>query len=484
MCGIVGIIGETDVVPEIYDGLVSLQHRGQDAAGIMTFDEMFHVKKGEGLVLDIFDAESISHLRGNIGIGHVRYPTVGCGGLEDAQPFCVTSPHGIAMAHNGNVTNYHELRRELLATGHAVVSRCDLEAILLVFSDAFAATSVSMPLPDRIAAATAEVFARVKGSYSVVAIVANIGLVAFRDPFGIKPLIMGERTVARGEKGYAFASESVALDLLDYHDNTRNLRAGEVVFVDLDRNVHSRQAAPPNHHPCLFEYVYFARPDSFLDKVSVYKTRLRMGEALGREWLKTGIVPDVVIPVPESARPAATSMAKVLDVPYREGLVKNRYIGRTFIMPGQKERQRSVKRKLNPIQVEFEGKDVLLVDDSIVRGTTCRQIIQIARSAGARKVYFASCAPELKFPCVYGIDMQTRHEFIARGRDTDEIAKLIGADHLLYQPLDQLVEAARAGNPDVEHFCTACWSGDYPTRDVTTAMFDEIENERLAVKSP
>jgi len=482
MCGIVGIIGEGDVVPEIYDGLVALQHRGQDAAGIMTFDEMFHIKKGEGLVLDVFDTESISHLRGSIGIGHVRYPTVGCGGIEDAQPFYVTSPHGIAMAHNGNVTNYHELRRELIASGHSLPSQCDVEVILLVFSDAFARTSVSMPLPDRIAEATAEVFRRVKGSYSVVAIVANIGLVAFRDPFGIKPLIMAERTLRSGERGYGFASESVPFDLLDYH-STRNLKAGEVVFIDLDRNVHARQAAPPNHHPCLFEFVYFARPDSFLDKVSVYKTRLRMGEALGREWLKTGIVPDVVIPVPESARPAATSMARVLGVPYREGLVKNRYIGRTFIMPGQKERQKSVRRKLNPIQVEFEGKDVLLVDDSIVRGTTCRQIIQIARQAGARKVYFASCAPELKFPCVYGIDMQTRSEFIARGRDNAEIAKLIGADALLYQPLHELVESARAGNTDIEHFCTACFSGDYPTKDVTTAMFDEIENERLAVKS-
>lgn len=482
MCGIVGIIGEGDVVPEIYDGLVALQHRGQDAAGIMTFDEMFHIKKGEGLVLDIFDAESISHLRGPLGIGHVRYPTVGCGGITDAQPFYVTSPHGIAMAHNGNVTNYHELRRELLASGHDIESKCDVEVILLVFSDAFAATSVSMPLPDRIGVATAEVFKRVKGSYSVVAIVANIGLVAFRDPFGIKPLIMAERTLRSGERGYGFASESVPFDLLDYH-SLRNVRAGEVVFVDLDRNVHTRQAAPPNHHPCLFEFVYFARPDSFLDKVSVYKTRLRMGEALGREWRKTGIVPDVVIPVPESARPAATSMARVLGVPYREGLVKNRYIGRTFIMPGQKERQKSVRRKLNPIQVEFEGKDVLLVDDSIVRGTTCRQIIQIARAAGARKVYFASCAPELKFPCVYGIDMQTRNEFIARGRDNAEIAKLIGADALLYQPLAELIDAARAGNSDIEHFCTACFSGDYPTKDVTTAMFDEIENERLAVKS-
>jgi amidophosphoribosyltransferase len=339
-----------------------------------------------------------------------------------------------------------------------------------------------MPLPDRIAGAAADVFRRVKGSYSVVAIVANIGLVAFRDPFGIKPLIMGERKLPSGERSVAFASESVVLDLLDYRE-ARDLRAGEVIFVDLDREIHSRQAAAANHHPCIFEYVYFARPDSFLDRVSVYKTRLRLGEALGQEWLKTGITPDVVIPIPESARPAATSLARVLGVPYREGLVKNRYIGRTFIMPGQKERQSSVRRKLNPIRVEFEGKDVLLVDDSIVRGTTCRQIIQIARSAGAKKVYFASYSPALRFPCVYGIDMQTRHEFIARGRDPHEIARLIGADHLLYQPLEQLVEAAKVGNPAVGQFCTACFSGDYPTGDITPEMFAEIEEERVGAHS-
>ena len=485
MCGFIGVLGPRgkDVVGEIYDGLVAIQHRGQDAAGACTHNGRFHMKRGMGLVREIFREENFERLRGNIGIGHVRYPTVGGGTVDDTQPFLVKQPFGIAMAHNGNLTNFYDLKKELTERDHYVVdSNCDVEAILQTFSHALAQTGVTKPTEDAVFQAIGRVFERCKGAYSVVAMISGFGLIAFRDPFGIKPIIMGERTEADGRKSFCIASESVLLDQLDYH-HTSSLQAGEAILVRMDGTITRRQIRHEAHHPCLFEWVYFARPDSFLDKVSVYKSRLRMGEHLADQWKKLGLHTDVVMPVPESARDAALAMAQRLEIKYREGFVKNRYIGRTFIMPDNKQRKKSIRHKLNAIQLEFSGKDVLLVDDSIVRGNTSREIVQMARDAGARKVYFASCSPPLKHPCVYGIDMSTKNEFIARGRSDAEIAKEIGADYVLYQDLGDLETSVREGNPELKQFCNACFSGRYPTGDVTTDVLDRIEGERLLTHS-
>ncbi len=485
MCGFIGITDrESDnVARKIYDGLLTIQHRGQDAAGIITYDgRKFHMVKSGGLVRDIFDEENTRLLSGNMGLGHVRYPTIGGGTEEDAQPFFVNVPWGIAMAHNGNIINYESLREELFNQNRRHLnSSCDAEVLLNVFADELGAQDGHSITPEAIFRAVEGVHRRVKGSYSAVALIVGGGLVAFRDPHGIKPIIMGERRSAGGEKSYCITSESVALDLLDYH-NTRNINPGEAVFIDMQRNVHCRQLTDEVHRPCIFEWIYFARPDSFIDKISVYKTRLRLGEYLAEEWEKTGLSADVVIPVPESARPAAISMARALGIKCREGLVKNRYIGRTFIMPGNSDRHRFVRHKLNPIQVEFEGKDVLIVDDSIVRGTTVRGIIQTARLAGARKVYFASYSSPLRFPCVYGIDMMTRREFIARERDVESIRELIGADYLLYQPLESMLKAAREGNPEIQEFCTACFTGEYPTGELPAELLESLERERLSIQ--
>jgi amidophosphoribosyltransferase len=468
---------------EIYDGLVSIQHRGQDAAGACTYNGRFHLKRGMGLVREVFREDNLRRLRGNLGIGHVRYPTVGGGSVDDTQPFLVKSPFGISMCHNGNLTNFYELKRELTERDHFMVdSNCDLEAILQCFAHALAQTRVSRPTEEAVFEAVDAVFERCKGAYSVVGMISGFGLVAFRDPLGIKPIIMGERTEADGGKSFCVASESVLLDLLDFH-HTSSLRAGEAVAIRFDGTVTRRQIRHDPHHPCLFEWVYFARPDSFLDKVSVYKSRLRMGEALAERWREIGIHVDVVMPVPESARDAALAMAQKLGVKYREGFVKNRYIGRTFIMPVDAQRRKSVRHKLNAIQLEFKDKDVLLVDDSIVRGNTSREIVQMAREAGARKVYFASCSPPLKHPCVYGIDMSTKNEFIARGRSSEQIAREIGADYVLYQELEDLEAAVREGNPELAQFCNACFSGLYPTGDVTQDVLDRIEGERLLAHS-
>lgn len=478
MCGILGIFGEGEVVSDLYEGLISIQHRGQDAAGIMTYDGNFHLRKGVGLIDDVFDRHSLAPLRGNQGIAHVRYPTVGLGGEEDAQPFFVRSPHGIAMAHNGNVTNFRDFK-DTGAEGdyRDVESNCDVEAILRVFEHAYEPQGSGSAI-DRVGDAVAEVFRKVKGSYSVVGLISGVGMFAFRDPFGIKPCILGRRSTSSGTTEYAIASESVALDLIGY-GKTQNLAPGEVVLIDESRKEHFRQVSPPNGHPCMFEYVYFARPDSFIDKISVYKTRLRLGEALAFQIIERGIPkPDVVVPVPDSARTAATSLAKTLGVNYREGLVKNRYIGRTFIMPDQEARQRSVKRKLNIIKVEFENKDVLILDDSIVRGNTSRKIVQMARDAGARRVGFASYSPPLKYPCVYGIDMQTKDEFLARDRTNEQIKDYIGADYVVYGTTPQLIDSAQRGNTDIKSFCTACFTGVYPTGDITEQCLGSIEKDR------
>jgi amidophosphoribosyltransferase len=477
MCGFIGVVGVDPAVREIYDGLLAIQHRGQDAAGIVTYDGRFHVKKGEGLVRDIFSAANFERLKGRLGVGHVRYPTVGTGGGEDAQPFTVTYPFGIAMAHNGNVANYADLKRELIEEGHRhLYSGCDVEIVLNVFAAALASEAKDGFTLAAYHAAVREVYRRVRGAYSVVGFVAGQGLFAFRDPFGIKPIAFGTKK-AGGRTAYAVASESVVLTALDYELLPWG-PPGEALFVDVDGEVHVEKVAEPHPHPCVFEYVYFARPDSYLEGASVYRARLAMGTRLAKTFAATGLTADVVIPVPDSARTAALSMAQALGIPYREGLVKNRYVGRTFIMASDGERKRSLRHKLNTIEEEFRGKDVLLVGDSIVRGNTSRQIVQLARAAGARKVLFASTAPPLVHPCVYGIDMSTRREFVARGRSHEEVAREIGADAVVYQGLDDLVGSVTEDHPAIRTMCTACFSGSYPTGDITPAMLQQIEDER------
>jgi amidophosphoribosyltransferase len=480
MCGFIGVIGASGAVREIYDGLVAVQHRGQDAAGIITYDgDRFHLKKGEGLVRDIFTAANVSRLKGDLGLGHVRYPTVGSGGGEDAQPFTVNFPFGIAMAHNGNVANYDELRGDLESSSLRVLySGCDVEVILNVFAGALAAASNgSFSLP-AYHAAVREVYRTVRGAYSVVGFVAGHGLFAFRDPYGIKPIAFGRR---KTEDGYAYAvtSESVVLSTIDYEVQPWG-SPGEALFIDLAGAVTMTKIAEPKHHPCVFEFVYFARPDSYLEGISVYEARIRMGERLASVFQDSGHAADVVIPIPDSARTAALAMAQHLGIPYREGLVKNRYVGRTFIMPSDDERKRSLRHKLNAIDEEFRGKDVLLVDDSIVRGNTSRQIVQLARQAGARRVLFASMSPPLVHPCVYGIDMSTRREFIARDRTHAEVAREIGADAVIYQALDDLVGAVTEKELRITRMCTACFSGNYPTGDITSKMLLQIEDARIA----
>ena len=480
MCGFIGITGcDPDVLAtQLLTGLMVIQHRGQDAAGALTYDGRFHLRKGRGLVRDVFSDTDVKALRGSMGIGHVRYPTVGMGSEEDAQPFIISYPFGIGMAHNGNVTNFDEIKAEMLSGSHwHVNSSCDLEGILKVFGDELASQRIERIAPENVFDAIEGVFRRVKGAYSVVGMIAEDGMYAFRDPYGIKPIIAGSRIGADGRKSWCVASESVLMDVLDFHE-TFDLAAGEAIYIDRDGELHRKQLGNKTHCPCLFEYVYFARPDSFLDKVSVYKSRLRLGELMAPIWEATGWKVDVVMPVPESATTSAMAMARSLGLKYREGLVKNRYIGRTFIMANDDARRQSIRLKLNTIQLEFEGKDVLLVDDSIVRGNTSRQIVDIARRAGARKVYFASVSPPLRYPCLYGIDMSTKNEFVARDRNAEQIAKEIGADGVVYQTLENLVAAVTEGNPEIKSTCNACFSGHYPTGDVDDASLRRIEAER------
>jgi len=473
MCGFIGVIGAESAVQEIYDGLIAIQHRGQDAAGIITYDGLFHAEKGEGLVRDIFTAPSFERLKGHIGVGHVRYPTVGSGGAEDAQPFTVNFPYGIVMAHNGNVANYEQLRNDLASEGHRhLYSACDVEVILNLFADALAKQAEFGPAALR--EAVRAVYKTVRGAYSVVGFIAGKGLFAFRDPYGIKPIAVG-----RKGSSYAVASESVVLTTLGYEVLPWGA-PGEVLFIGLDGQVAREKVEEARPHPCLFEYVYFARPDSHLEGVSVYRARMRMGERLADRFRALGYRADVVIPVPDSARTAAQAMAQALSLPYREGLVKNRYVGRTFIMANDGERKRSVRHKLNTIEEEFRGKEVLLVDDSIVRGNTSRKIVQLARAAGAARVLFASTAPPIVHPCVYGIDMSTKREFVARDRTDAEVATEIGADAVIYQELADLEAAVGQGEPKIGRFCNACFSGKYPTGDITPEMLASIEQERTS----
>jgi len=479
MCGILGICGMTNVVNELYTGLNSLQHRGQDSAGILTCTQQFHLKKGQGLVQNIFKPKHIARLAGSLGIAHVRYPTIGGGSAEDAQPFYVSSPLGIAMAHNGNVTNYIELKKILEEKNFRHInSQCDAEVILNVFADELARHDLHKFSPDTVFTAVANVFKKVQGSYSVVGIIVNKGLFAFRDPHGIKPLIFGKK----GNDSYAFASESAALDILGYKVE-RDVAPGEAIFIQepvfkAPRKLFNKLIQKASHTPCIFEWVYFARPDSVMDSINVYEARLRLGEELAKEVIKKNIKADVVIPVPDSARPAAITLASVLGLPYREGLVKNRYIGRTFIMPLQESRQASVRQKLNPIKSEIKGKKILLVDDSIVRGTTSREIVNMVRNAGAKEVCLAVTCPPLKYPCVYGIDMQTKKEFIASNKQEKDIAKEIGADKIIYQPLDSLIKGVGKKTSDKSKFCTACFTGIYPTK-LFDKDFKEIEKDRI-----
>jgi amidophosphoribosyltransferase len=477
MCGFIGVIGARSAAHEIYEGLLAVQHRGQDAAGIITYDGRFHIKKGEGLVRDIFSAANMERLQGDLGVGHVRYPTVGSGGGEDAQPFTVNYPFGIVMAHNGNVANYEDLRGELALNGlRHLYSGCDVEVLLNVFADALARRGKEGFSLEAYYAAVSDVYSTVRGAYSVVGYVAGHGLFAFRDPYGIKPIALGRR-MHDGVPAYAVASESVVLDTIGYEMLPTGSPA-EALFIDMEHNIHARQMAPPQHHPCVFEFVYFARPDTYIEGASVYQARLRMGQRLARTFRARGLPADVVIPVPDSACTAALALAQELGLPYREGLVKNRYVGRTFIMSSAGDRRNSVRHKMNTINEEFRGKDVLLVDDSIVRGTTSKQIVHLARAAGARRICFASTSPPLVHPCVYGIDMSTRREFIARDHDDEEIARLIGADAVVYQTLDDLLGAVRQDRPEIERMCHACFSGSYPTGDITPEMLLRIEAER------
>jgi len=483
MCGFISIYGPEgqDVLPEVLTGLLAIQHRGQDAAGVITFSDRFQAKKGRGLVREVFAEKHLARLKGRLGVGHVRYPTVGTGEDTDVQPFWTDFPIGIAMAHNGNVTNFQQLKRDFFAPrGIHMASDCDLEAVLYVFAEGIMERKNGAGIaPEHVRDAVAGVFERVKGAYSVVGMIAGEGMFAFRDPFGIKPIMLGEKRTSKGIF-YAIASESVVLDVTGY-TFVRDLAAGEALWIDKNQQMHSFQVGTKPHRPCIFEYIYFARPDSFLDEVSVYRARLRLGQRLADKWRETGIEIDAVIPVPESSCTAAQSMAEALDVPYREGFVKNRYVGRTFIMANDAERVNSVRHKLNPIRMEFEGKRVLIVDDSIVRGHTSKQIVKLARDMGAAKVYMASYSPPLRYPCPYGIDMSTKRDFIALERSVEDIAAEIGCDHLVYQDIDDMVAAVRwPGKSGEQEFCKACFEGIYPTGDMTPELLADIEEERLA----
>jgi amidophosphoribosyltransferase len=481
MCGIVGIVGRSDVNVRLYDALTVLQHRGQDAAGIVTCDEgRLAQQKATGLVKDVFRTRHMQRLLGNMGIGHVRYPTAGSSGPALAQPFYVNSPYGIALGHNGNLTNYREVRAQMAQTDlRHLNTDSDSEVLLNIFADELQKQGKLEPTEDEIFNAVAALHKKVRGAYSVVSLISNFGIVAFRDPRGIRPLVFGKRQTEAGEE-YMVASESVALDVLGFKI-IRDVAPGEAIFIDKNAQLHTRQCADnPVLMPCIFEHVYFARPDSIIDGVSVYKARLRQGENLAAKILRErpNHDIDVVIPIPDSSRVAGQALAHVLGVKFREGLVKNRYIGRTFIMPGQQQRRKSVRQKLNAIRLEFQGKNVMLVDDSIVRGTTCQQIIQMAREAGAAKVYFASAAPPVQYPNVYGIDMPSARELIAHDRSVEEVCKEIGADWLIYQDLKDLIAASAEGNPDIAEFECSVFNGHYATGDVDMDYLKTLDAER------
>ncbi|HDR1103048.1 amidophosphoribosyltransferase [Pasteurella multocida] len=483
MCGIVGIVSQSPVNQSIYDALTLLQHRGQDAAGIVTVDDenRFRLRKANGLVSDVFEQVHMLRLQGNAGIGHVRYPTAGSSSVSESQPFYVNSPYGLTLVHNGNLTNSSELKEKLfrLARRH-VNTNSDSELLLNILANHLDHFEKYQLDPQDVFSAVKQTHQDIRGAYACIAMIIGHGMVAFRDPNGIRPLVLGKRE-ENGKTEYMFASESIALDTVGF-EFVRDVQPGEAIYVTFEGEMYAQQCADkPTLTPCIFEYVYFARPDSCIDGVSVYAARVHMGQRLGekiaREWADVDDI-DVVIPVPETSNDIALRIARVLNKPYRQGFVKNRYVGRTFIMPGQALRVSSVRRKLNTIASEFKDKNVLLVDDSIVRGTTSEQIVEMARAAGAKKIYFASAAPEIRYPNVYGIDMPTKNELIAYGRDVDEIANLIGVDKLIFQDLDALTGSVQQENPSIQDFDCSVFTGVYVTGDITSEYLDNIAEQR------
>ena len=482
MCGIVAVFGTNHVIHDIYESLTVLQHRGQDASGILTNNNgKINLRKSLGLVRDGFDYRHINRLKGHLGIGHVRYPTAGnAENSSEAQPFYVNSPYGIGLAHNGNLINSQDLKNNLFSEDlRHINTKSDSEILLNVFAHELQLHSKDSFTADDIFYAVAGVHRRVKGAYSVVALIADRGILAFRDPKGIRPLCYGTRIV-NGKTEVMIASESVALDSTGYKLE-RDIKPGEAIYIDVDGKIFTRECSEANEHtPCIFEYVYFARPDTILDGISVYRARMKMGETLAKkilsEWKDHDI--DVVIPIPDTSRISALELSTSLKVPFREGFIKNRYIGRTFIMPEQQQRIKSVKRKLNAIMTEFKDKNVLLVDDSIVRGTTSKQIIEMARDAGAKKVYMASAAPPVKFPNVYGIDMPASNEFVAHNKSIEQISKFIGADKLVYQNLEDLISSVIDGTTSIKNFDSSCFNGDYVTGDVSKSYLNKLDKIR------
>ena len=485
MCGIVGISSETHVASSIYESLLMLQHRGQDAAGMVVCDNegRLHSRKSMGYVRDVFHQSHMNKLVGHYGIGHVRYPTAGGAGKEFAQPMYVNSPYGISLAHNGNLTNSKTLARELFhAEMRHLNTDSDSEVLLNIFAHELGKQRAILPSTKHFFQAVKKTHSRCHGAYAVLALITGFGLLAFRDPRGIRPLVIGERQ-GKTQKEYIIASENSSFSALGY-TTLRDVAPGEAVFIDTLGKLHSQQCADnPEPTPCLFEYVYLARPDSTLDQISVYKARMRMGKKLANKITKLNPNHDidVVIPIPDSSTTAALQVATELNIPYRDGFVKNRYIGRTFIMPYQEEREKSVRRKLNILDLEFKGKNVLLVDDSIVRGTTSQKIIEMAKEAGANKVYFSSAAPPVKFQNLYGIDMAATDELIASGRTEEEVPEVIGADWLIYQDLEDLIASAQEGNPEIKNFEISIFNGEYPT-SISNEYLQALEASRQDTK--
>lgn len=478
MCGILGIANRNhDVFAELYDGLLMLQHRGQDASGIVTYgNDVFRERKQNGLVKDVFGPQDANTLVGKVGMGHVRYPTAGSLSAAEAQPFFVNAPYGIYLVHNGNITNTEEQREKVTGKySRHLRTTSDSEIMLNVLADkvadAIKVNGNADPIRN-IFAGVKMTMERVQGAYSVICLIAGVGMLAFRDPHGIRPLSVAKRVVEGDGDDFAFASEDVAFGINGF-DKMRDVQPGEALLVDLDGNLHQFQAVEGKLTPCIFEYVYLARPDSVLDGVSVYQAQIRMGKTLAKQIAESGLDIDAIIPVPDSARPVALEVSNITGLRYREALVKNRYVGRTFIMPGQEERQKSVRRKLNAIPREMAGRNILLIDDSIVRGNTIKKIVQMCREAGAKKVYIASASPPVKYANVYGIDMPTKHELVANGRSIDEIREELGADALFYQNLDDLIWSAKEGNPEIAQFDCSCFDGNYitgVTEDYLTAL--------------
>lgn len=489
MCGIIGVVGQEAVNQSIYDALTVLQHRGQDAAGIITSDaKRLYIRRGNGLVRDVFQAKHMRRLQGNMGVGHVRYPTAGSSSASEAQPFYVNSPYGISLAHNGNLTNADELKRELYEQDRRHINTdSDSEVLLNIFAQELSKEGSYRVSKEDIFAAVSGVHRRCKGAYAVVLMITRDGMVGFRDPHGIRPLCYGAREAEDGTLEYMLASESVALVTQGYH-LIRDLEPGEAIYISKKGELHTQQCAEnPRYNTCIFEYVYFARPDSLIDDVFVHKARMRMGHKLAdriqKEWPDHDI--DVVIAIPDTSRTSASELADTLDVKYREGFIKNRYIGRTFIMPGQKQRKKSVRQKLNPIELEFEGKNVLLVDDSIVRGTTSEEIVDMARVSGANKVYFASASPPIRYPNIYGIDMPAANELIAHDRTEEEVAAAIGADKLIYLPLEDLIDSVQEGNSSLKQFDCSVFTGEYVTGegDEYFTLLEEKRNDSAKSES-